>query len=425
MKLNRNIFQSLFSLFLRFLGATILLVLTAYMNRNYPEKTVGQYDFIRTYLLVFGSITISGLDQSILYYSGKLNYNEKLSGLKVIYYKSLTIFFTLSIIPLLILLLIGKNNINFVFKDEFFIPLLKASATLFFYNWLNFNVEVFRAIEKIYLSETFRNILKYLIVFIATFLFVNSKNSWVLVDFFLLGFFILSIISYVIIFFSFNKEKTKSIKITVKDIFFKSYPMAISNMSMFLLISIDVFMLKIYHNSVFVAYYSTAVKVMTILAMVLVAINTTYSVRISEAFHTKNMKKVENLAQEAARIVFSITFPTAILIIIFSKQILYIFGENYVEAQIALIVLVLSQGLCSFFGTTSIYLNMTGREKIFQKILLCAVVLNFVLNYLLIPKYNINGAAISFSISLFFWNIVTLFYIKKKDHIKVYLKLCK
>ncbi|MNT69512.1 hypothetical protein D3C72_2078380 [compost metagenome] len=90
-------------------------------------------------------------------------------------------------------------------------------------------------------------------------------------------------------------------------------------------------------------------------------------------------------------------------------------------AKEAFLILVIGQGICSAFGSASVYLNMTGRQHIFQIILIIAVVLNFVLNRFLIPEYGMTGAAIAFVSSSFFWNLVVAIVIYQKDKIKVFL----
>jgi O-antigen/teichoic acid export membrane protein len=64
---------------------------------------------------------------------------------------------------------------------------------------------------------------------------------------------------------------------------------------------------------------------------------------------------------------------------------------------------------------------MTGRQNIFQFILIFAVVLNFVLNKTLIPIYGMTGGAISYVISMFAWNLIAAIIIYKKDKVKVFL----
>jgi O-antigen/teichoic acid export membrane protein len=62
---------------------------------------------------------------------------------------------------------------------------------------------------------------------------------------------------------------------------------------------------------------------------------------------------------------------------------------------------------------------MTGRQRIFQVVLISAVFLNFILNFILIPIYSLTGAAIAFVSSLLFWNIITAFIVYKKDKLLI------
>jgi O-antigen/teichoic acid export membrane protein len=80
---------------------------------------------------------------------------------------------------------------------------------------------------------------------------------------------------------------------------------------------------------------------------------------------------------------------------------------------------MIGQLLASFFGVSAIYLNMTGRQSVFQVVLVIAVLVNLILNIILIPMYSITGAAIAFVSSLLFWNIVTAIIIYKKDKLLV------
>jgi O-antigen/teichoic acid export membrane protein len=59
-------------------------------------------------------------------------------------------------------------------------------------------------------------------------------------------------------------------------------------------------------------------------------------------------------------------------------------------------------------------LLMLGEEKLYQKILLSALVFNFVLNLLLIPLWHELGAAITTMLTLFFWNVAAVYFARKK-----------
>jgi len=425
-KIRSNSFvkQSIVTLFLRISGALLLFGFTVFLTKSYSPKIVGQYDFSRTFLLVVGSICLLGFDQSILYFKGRLASKKSLEELKNIYSKMVFMLFLSSLTAFLIILIIDKKTINNYFSDnEVYSIILKSSIALFFSGISMLNTEVFRALDKLIVAELFRNIIKYVPLILGSIaLFYYQKETY-LVDVFLIGFVVLAIISSVFIFIYFNKidKQNSTEKIPQKEIFLKSYPIAISGMALFLLMSFDILFLKKYRNDETVAFYSVGVKIMTIVSIIIITINITVSAKISEHFSGQNRNELAKILKNSSRTIFGITLPVVVLLSIFSGHILSLFGEEYIAARQAFLILIIGQGICSAFGSSSVYLNMTGRQHIYQIILIVAVIINFVLNRLLIPKYGMTGAAIAFVSSSFFWNFVSAVVIYRKDKMKVFL----
>jgi O-antigen/teichoic acid export membrane protein len=419
--------QSVKTMLLRILGVVTLFGFTLFLTNTYDPKIIGQYDFIRSYLLILGSICILGADQSIFYFTGMLKSSEQLGGLKGIYLKMVFLILVTCLISLALLFLIGQNTINlFLNDDKIYIIILKATLLLFFYCLTIFNTEVLRALESIYIAELFRNTFKYLSVIIGSILLFYIHEETFLVETFLIGFFFLSIISTIMIISIFNnksiyKEVKKEEAISYRFIFFKSYPIAISTLAIFLLMSFDVMFIKKYKGNEEVAFYALAVKLMTLLLVVMNSVNITISPKIAELFFSKNLTDLSKTMRQSARMIFIISIPTVLFFCLFATQILTFFGEQYLKAKEPLIILMIGQGICSFFGGVQVYLNMTGRQNIFQVILIFAVVLNFFLNKTLIPIYGMTGGAISYVISMFAWNLIAAIIIYKKDKVKVFL----
>ncbi|WP_316634774.1 MATE family efflux transporter [uncultured Flavobacterium sp.] len=416
--------QSLSTLFLRIFGVLLLFGFTIFLTKSYTPKLVGQYDFVRSFLLAIGSICLLGFDQSILYFKGRLISQSALEELKKIYIKMIVMLFVTSLIVLAVILIIDKKIINNYFADkEVYSILLKGAATLFFYGISTLNTEVFRALDKLYVAELFRNILKYIPLFIGSIaLFYWNKETY-LVDVFLIGFVLLALISSIVLFSYFSKMAEIEIRenISHKEVFLKSYPIAISGMAMFLLMCFDIMFLKKYRNDETVAFYSVGVKVMTIVSVIILTINITVSAKISEYFASQNMIELKKVTRKSVRLIFGITFPVIFILCLFSEFVLSFFGHQYVIAQEPFLILIIGQGICSAFGTAPVYLNMTGRQHIFQFILIVAVVINFLLNRFLIPIYGMTGAAIAFVLSSFFWNFVSGIVVYQKDKVKVFL----
>ncbi|MFV5690799.1 MATE family efflux transporter [Flavobacterium sp. LT1R49] len=409
---------------MRVLGVLILFGFTLFLTKNFSPKIVGQYDFVRSFLLVIGSICLLGCDQSILYFRGRLKGVNGLYSLKEIYIKMVGILFSMAIILFLIVLCTNKDFINAFFSDQgVHLILLKSSGILFFSALTTLNTEVFRAMDRLYVAELFRNAIKYIPLILGAILLFYIKKEIYLVDVFLIGFVILAVITTILVFNYFSKVKTHTINepITYKEIIVKSSPIAISGMALFLLMSFDIMFLKKYRDDPTVAFYALAMKLMTILSMVIVTVNITVSTKIAEYFSTKNNFELNKILRNSSRLIFILTLPTALLICIFSEYILQFFGKEYIVARNALLILMIGQGICSAFGSAPIYLNMTGRQNVFQIILVMAVIINFILNRFLIPVYGMGGAAFAFVASSFFWNFISAVVIYKKDKVKVYL----
>ena len=66
------------------------------------------------------------------------------------------------------------------------------------------------------------------------------------------------------------------------------------------------------------------------------------------------------------------------------------------------------------------FLNMTGKQNVFRNCVLIAVVINVFLNYVLIPKYGITGAAFATAFSMITWNIIAGTYVRLKYSINTF-----
>jgi len=423
---NNTFLESIKTMILRIIGVIILFGFTLFLTHNYNPKIIGQYDFIRTFLLVIGSICLLGTDQSILYFAGIIKKRGNILDLKNIYKKNIVLLFITSLIAFLIIFILGRDSVNSFFKDKnSYILLFKTITVLFFYCVTILNTETLRALNFISLSELFRNTFKYLSVIIGAVYLLYINKEIYLVESFIYGFVLLSIISTYIIIKIFNNKSYKlyqeTLKISKKEIIIKSLPMAISSMSIFLIMTIDVVFIKKYCGNEAVAYYSTAVKLMTILSMIIISVNTNVSIKIAEFYEMKNFIELKRTVRNSSRIIFIFTIPIALLISFFSKQILCFFGNEYINASNALIILMIGQGISSAFGSAPVYLNMTGRQNVFQGLLLISVLIDFFLNILLTQKFGILGTSISFMLSSLFWIISATIFIYRKDKIMVFI----
>jgi O-antigen/teichoic acid export membrane protein len=423
----KDLTQKSFSvLIIRSFGVLLLFGFTLFITNFYSAENVGRYDFVRSTLMVLGGISLMGTNQSIIYYSGLLNARKSIESIRSIYSKMLKIIFTLSLIILgFFMIFFNESIINDIFKNrESYSLILKTILTLVFFAVTMLNIDTIRALKKTILSEMYRSIFRYLPVFIFAIILLKTNNEELLVEVYLLGFLLLSLfssISVYILFKKIDKPNDKSESFTITEIFKTSSPMALSAIAYFIMQSIDIIILSIYEGFDQIAYYSVSVKLAMLTTLALMSVNIVIAPRIAEIYENQKMQKLQMLIKHSTRIIFLISICVLSVLFFFSEEILGLFGQGYVIANNALFFLLAAQFFNAVSGPGAIYLNMTGRQKTLNKILVSALIINILLNFYLIPIQGINGAAIATLASLIIWNTITTVLIYSRDKIKIFL----
>ncbi len=422
---NTLISSSIRVLALRVGGMLLFFICTLLITNNFDAAIVGEYDFSRALLLFLGAVVLFGMHQAIIYYSGFLKSQNNLSSIKPVYIKMAVIMLVIAVALITIAQLIKSSSVLSYFDIEFNDTASKTVLTLFFYSITLLNRDVYRALNKIILSEFYRNIIRYLPFLLGILILYFTNNPEYLIDIFLVNFLFIGVLSTIIVFFFFSRLPQEANKITIsfKEIIKRSGPMAISSMSFLLMQSVDVLMLTKFTTYEDVAYYAVTVKLTMVIAIVLSSVNAVIAPDISHLFSASKKEALRARVQQGTKLIFVLTFPLILIMALGSGIILKLFGEGYDVAKSALLILLIGQTINALCGSVGTYLNMTGKHVALQKILVSALAINIVLNYLLIPAYGILGAAIATSASMIVWNIVAVIYVYKKDKLKTFLSL--
>lgn len=416
--------NSFFTLFLRLSGVLFIFLTTFLFTNNYESEVVGQYDFIRSYFLVIGSLIMLSSDQTILFLIGR--YNNSSQTIIDVYKKIVFITFILYVLNNLFFRIFFYFDIFSVNKITESL-IMKSNLVLFFYCVYLINIEILRALEHTFVSETFRNIIKYLPLMVGFLCLNTSGMSNQIIDFFIYGFIFIAVFSSIILFFLFKKHNktfdSNYTKDTFKFIIKYSLPVTLSTVSLYLLSSIDIFFLKYFFGDNYVAYYSVAFKIISFISVAINAIGLSVATALAYNFKQGDLDALKQILKSSAKLMFYFSMTFSILVVIFSKFILTVFGKEYLISQETLILLTLGNLIASISGNTYMYLLMTNKGKILGKLIFSAVIINIVLNLVLIPSFSLKGAAISSIVSILFWNYLGAYYIYKQDKINILFKL--
>lgn len=153
--------------------------------------------------------------------------------------------------------------------------------------------------------------------------------------------------------------------------------------------------------------------------MVIVAVNINFAPKIALYFTKNDQINLQKNLQKTAYFIAITNFILGVLLLAFAPYILKLFGENYLIALPAYYILIVVQIIVSTFGMVPMYMNMTEKQSLFHKIMFVAVIINIILNALFIPKYGLIGAAISYGVTVLFWNIIVAILSFKIDKVQL------
>lgn len=424
-----NIFEKLISkdskpllLFVRMAGAGLFFLASLLITNNFDISIVSDFEFANSLLLLGGSLVLFGTDVSILQISGKLLNEDRISEIRSIVIKVLALIF--SIASLLFVVIYSITQMRFYESLHISVSnslLYKVIACFAFYATSLFIAESFRSFKGNLLTELYHGIFKYLLFFVGVIFLYFSNNYSLLVNLYLGSFVIVALFAVGHFLFLTRNMKAPSVY-GFKELIKVSFPMSVSSLSFFLLLTTDVILLKLFGLDESVSIYAQPLKIVAILIRIKVTLEASASTDIAKTYFSKDFKKLRGSVFNINRWVALFCVPSIIVLFVFASQILSVFGGQYVTGTNAFYILLIAVSINVISGCTGSYMNMTGKQVALQYILMIAAAINILTNILLIPIYGIVGAAIASLIAVLFWNAAAVIYIWRKDRILLILR---
>ncbi|WP_044736779.1 flippase [Geobacillus kaustophilus] len=366
-------------------------------TRLYGAEIFGQYTYafsIVTLLMIFAK---AGFDNSLIYYIPK--YKDK--------YISLSFF--VNIIISIILVFVANFFIN-----EWFVKLMLPLIWLVSMEQLFFSI--YRANDNIkgyyFINGFLSMLIRILLVILFYFIFERNFISIALAIY-------ISFLFSNLIYFYQNKKRFK--KVVYDKGFIKySFSLVLAAVMGVAMDRIDIVMLGTMTDMRSVGIYQISVQVANVIFMILVIFDTVFGPQISKLYHNGKYKELKRLYVQSTRLLGLLSFIIIIILSVFSKHILLLFGKEFVDGQMALILRGIGQFINVAVGSVWLMLAMTGNPKWHIYANFIAFTLNIILNYLLIPKYGVNGAAFATMTSMILVNIIGYILVCRVFKVRVY-----
>lgn len=410
----------------KIIEAGLLLLFNLLAVRLLGTGNYGLFIYIFNILQILSMVTKFGLDRGIINFVPILNQKADHKEVKNI------ISFTVHLTTILSLLIVMSVLVfsEFISNELLNNPsmeshLIVTMPLLILVNFLNLSIGIFRGIGEINKYIIAKNILIPLVMLISLFIFsnfiFNGYTNLTLVYY--LSYIIASL--YLLIYLIKSKRLSVfSLKRNRNsiDLMKFSMPLFLSTFSGYLLTKIDTFFIGYFMSNSSVGVYNILLQIAVMSSFVLTAFNTVFAPNISILYKENKINELRNKYQVITRWISLINFIFFGLILLLSKEILSIFGYEFSDQYMVLLILCGGQVLNAGVGPVAEMNVLTGKPRYEFYTMFVSLIINIVLNIILVPKFGLTGAAIASFISVGLINFILLFLLYKDMRIQPFNK---
>ena len=406
------------SFFIRIGGQIMGLLLSFVIAYYYGAQVLGNYILVITVLRIFTLIAKLGLDTASVRFIASFVKKGKWQSIRIFRNKILILISITSILFSCIMYFLAENIVNLI--DVQIEHLRLASFFILPMVFFVLHYQSLRGLKRIAEFSFFYRMSQATFTIVSIFIissFIKSHN--VPVYAYLTSLSIVSIFAIVNYQFWFSKKVSLNYEevvedLTIKNILTISIPLMLAQSVQFIMAWPDKLMIGNMMSAESVAVYAVAFRFSMGVSITLMAINSIASPKFAEKFAISDIVGMGKIAMQSAKMIFWSTLPLAIILLIFPKFFMGLYGAEFLIGFETLRWLIIGRVINALSGSVGNLMQMSNQQNIYMSILVVGAAINVVLNYYLIPIYGINGAAFASVASLSFWNLSMVYIVKRK-----------
>ncbi len=424
-KLNKSLRLLIASSVIVFIGVAFSKIFTyiyrIIIGRHFGPEEYGLFSLATMMVILIVALFSIGLPEGLVRYVSFFRGRKDKGKIKYIIKKSFKILLFSSLIGFLLLFFTSGLISNVIFHNQKLKLFITLSAIAIpFFILANFYLSILRSYEKIggysFIHNFLQNFSKLIILLALILIGIGSESIMIS---YVGGIIIMFLASYYISRKFVNnifgkKVVSENNNRIMGDLISYSWPISLLGLASFVLYWIDSFTIGYFKDVFEVGLYNAAVPIAALVMIAPDLFIQLFFPLISKVYANRGKKLISEISKQITKWIFIVNLPITFILILFPGAIInLLFGETYLAAENALRILALG----SLFGSLTIIpsnlVSMTGRSKVVLLNILSMLILNLILNIILVPKYGMNGAALSTTfifISLFF---IYLFQIRK------------
>ena len=406
------------SFFIRIGGQIMGFLLSFVIANYYGAQTLGNYILAITVLRLFTLIAKLGLDTASVRFIASFVKKEKWLSIKKFRKKILILISITSIFSSCIMYFLAETIVDLIDVQIEYIKL--ASFFILPMVFFVLHYQSLRGLKRIADFSFFYRMSQATFT-IASIFIISSfiKNHNVPIYAYLVSLSLVAILAFVNYRFWFSKKASLTSEevvedLTIKNILTISIPLMLAQSVQFIMAWTDKLMIGNMISAESVAVYGVAFRFSMGVSITLMAINSIASPKFAQKFAVNDIVGMGKIAMQSAKMIFWSTLPLAIILLIFPKFFMGLYGTEFLIGFETLRWLIIGRVVNALSGSVGNLMQMSNQQNVYMSILVLGAAINIVLNYYLIPIYGINGAAFASVASLSFWNLSMVYIVKRK-----------
>jgi O-antigen/teichoic acid export membrane protein len=403
---------------LKIFAAGFAFALNVVLARLLGAEGSGVFFLAFTIVLIAAAIGRIGMEDALVRFIAS-NLVEGLKGKVLGVYKKALLYslFISAILSILLYNLSPWISINIFTKPELTIPLKNMSLAITPLTILTLHAYALQGIKNITASISILSVFVPFITCLIAIAFVPGFGM----DAAIYGYVLATLITLVLGRWFWKKSirgwDTENIHFDTKELFSSSFPLFIVVMMSIIINWSPLLFLGIWESNENIGIYSAVSRTALLTSFVLVAVNSIAAPKFAELYKQGDMKSLEKLAHNSARIMMLFASPILFIFLFTPEWVLGIFGKGFMQGGLVLSILAVGQFVNVATGSVGYLLTMSGNEKLMRNNLIVCALFGVVLSIVLIKSYGIVGAAIAGSVTLAIQNLIAVFLVWKKLNI--------
>lgn len=205
-----------------------------------------------------------------------------------------------------------------------------------------------------------------------------------------------------------------------KEFFVFSLPLIAADAGTLLYKRMDIYMIGFYLTSTDVGIYGAAVVITQFLSLPISGINQLFPSIASGLYERGNIAELDQLFKDVTRWATMLAAFPVVIIITHSNTILSLFGPEFTAGTLVLSILCVGKLVDNLVGPSGFLLMMTNHERLASLNQWSFGVINVGLNYILIDRIGVVGAALATAAVLTLLNLTRVLEIYYLESLSPY-----